>query len=561
MKKKKNENIKNFKSYNGNPNLKKSGVAIEWTPDMVQEYMKCSADPIYFIETYMKIINVDEGLVNFNMYGYQKKMVDSMATNRQTIIATARQAGKSTSTCGFILWYILFQPGKTVALLANKGETAREILGKIQLAYMHLPLWLQPGVEEWNKGSFELENNSRVIAAATSTDAIRGYSINCLFIDEAAHIEHWDEFYTSVLPTITSGKTTKVILVSTPLGMNHFYKLWQHANDGKNEFNPIKVMWHDVPGRDQKWADEYLATIGYDREKFAQEMEVEFLGSSGTLIAGWKLKELVDQVPFSDLGDRQDQYRIYKYAHAIEDHIYAIVADTSRGKGLDYSAFHVIDVTTMPYNQCAVFHDHYVTPIDYAEVIYQFAKIYNDAHILVEINDIGQQVADHIFYEYEYENVISTVNAGRLGKKVSGGFAQNTDRGIRTTQNVKSIGCSIIKLLVEQNQLVINDFNTIQEFSTFSKKGKSFEAEEGCHDDLVMGLVLFGWLTDQAFFKEINNINTLSRLRDKSEDQIMSELLPFGYIDDGRIESIDEIPLIQEIPFDHWLLGDHDSNF
>jgi hypothetical protein len=524
-----------YKGHHGNPNLKGAGVKIKWTKELLEEYARCKADPVYFCEKYMKIVHVDRGLIPIVLYPYQKNMIESMAFNRFTIVATARQAGKTTATCGFILWYIIFHDMKTVGILANKEATALEIMSRVQLAYLHLPKWIQQGTVAQGKKSFGLENGSRVLAAATSTDSIRGWSVNALFIDEAAHIEHFDAFYTSTYPTISSGNTTKLIMVSTPLGMNHFYKFWDEAFKGENEFHPIKVTWREVPGRDEKWRKTTMGALGNDVERFAQENEVEFLGSSGTLISGWKLKELSASIPIHQKNG------LYQYRKPERDHIYCIVADTSRGKGLDYSACHVIDITELPYHQCAVYHYNYVTPIDYGDIIHNLGKMYNNAYVLVEINDIGQQVAEYVYYEYEYENVISTVNSGRLGKKVSGGFAPNTDRGIRTTKNVKSIGCSIAKLLIEQNQLILYDFNTIQELFTFSKKGVSFEAEEGKHDDLVMGLVLFGWLTDQTFFKDLNNINTLSALRDKSDEQIMNELLEFG-TDFGPNEGFDEQP-------------------
>lgn len=524
---------KPIRGYNGNANLKRSNQAIEYTPDMVAEYLKCAEDPVYFTETYMKIINVDKGLVNFKLYDYQKKMLRSMQNERYTIIATARQAGKSTTTCAFILWYILFNTDKTVALLANKGETAREILGRVQLAYQHLPKWLQQGVKEWNKGSFELENNSRVLAAATSSDAIRGYSINLLFIDEAAFIDTWDEFFTSVYPTISSGQESKIVLVSTPNGLNHFYSLWKNAEEKRNQYNPIKVMWWDVPGRDEKWQQDTLAAMNFDKEKFEQEYCVEFMGSSGTLISGWKLKELVHENPV------QKKDGFYMYKPPIENNVYAIVADVSRGKGLDYSAAQIINVTKMPYDQVAVYHNNSITPADYASTLHQIAKFYNHAPVLVEINDIGEQVSHTLHSEFEYDNVMFTESAGRSGKRITSGFGANIDKGIRTTKTVKNIGCSILKLLIEQNQLVINDFNTIQELAKFSKKGDSYQAESGAHDDLVMGLVLFAWLSDQQYFKDITNINTLMKLREKSEEDIMNDLLPFGYVDGG--EPLEEI--------------------
>lgn len=441
----------------------------------------------------------------------------------------------STTTCGFILWYILFHDAKTVALLANKGETAREILSRVQLAYQHLPLWLQQGMKEWNKGSFELENDSRVIATATSASAIRGYTINLLFIDEAAHIDNWDEFFTSVYPTISSGTESKIILVSTPNGLNHFYSTWVNAREKRNGYNAIMVNWKEVPGRDEKWKQDTLSGMNFDIEKFNQEYECEFLGSSGTLIAGWKLKELVHQSPVVQ------KEGLIQYKAPEKDNVYMAVCDVSRGKGLDYSAFQMINVSKMPYEQVCVYRNNNITPIDYADVIYRTAKHYNNASVLVEVNDIGEQVSNSLHYDFAYEHVLFTENAGRSGKKITGGFGGKTaDMGIRTTKIVKSLGCSMLKLLVEQNQLIINDFHTINELSTFSKKGSSYEAEPGKHDDLVMCLVLFAWLSDQQYFKDYTNINTLNLLRDKTEEQIEQDLSPFGFVISGREEFIDQ---------------------
>lgn len=522
--------IPTMKTYNGNPLLKRTGVEVEWTPDLVQEYIRCAQDPLYFIETYMNIINVDSGLVNFKLHDYQKDMLEAAVENRFVCLATARQVGKSTVISGYILWYVLFHSTKTVGILANKEKTAVEILKKVMDGYQYLPHWLQQGVKEWNKGSFVLENNSRCIASATSGDSIRGYSLNLILIDEAAFVDNWEEFFTSTFPTISSGKTTKVILVSTPNGLNHFYDIVDGAEKGKNNYKLVKVTWDKVPGRDAKWKEDILKGLNNDEQRFAQENEVEFLGSSGTLIAGWKLKQL-------EAGEIIEKSEgMIQYAKPMPDHNYALIADVSRGKGLDYSAFHIIDITEMPFQQVATFRDNMIVPYDYAEVIHRMATLYNEASVLIEVNDIGGEISDLLYHDFEYENLLGTESAGRSGKKISFRHAKGTDLGIRTTKTVKAIGCSYLKLLIEQGKLDIHDKETINELSTFSKKGVSFEAEPGKNDDLVMGLVLFGWLSGQDYFKEVTDSNTMASMREKSEEELNNSLLPFGFLDTGHEE-------------------------
>jgi hypothetical protein len=366
-----------------------------------------------------------------------------------------------------------------------------------------------------------------------------------VFIDEAAFIENWDEFFTSVYPTISSGSESKIVLVSTPNGLNHFYAIWQNAIEKRNQYQHIQVMWQDVPGRDESWKNDTLSAMNFDVEKFDQEYNCEFLGSSGTLIAGWKLKELVHQTP---LVEREG---LTQYISPQEGHVYIMLCDVSRGKGLDYSAFQLIDVTTMPYQQACVYRNNAISPIDYADFIHRSAIAYNNASVLVEINDIGEQVSHSLHYDFGYENVLFTENAGRSGKRITGGFGGGSvDKGIRTTKIVKSVGCSILKLLIEQNQFVVNDFHTISELSTFSKKGTSYEAEPGKHDDLVMCLVLFAWLSEQQYFKDYTNINTLMSLREKSEEDMEQDMAPFGFMFDGR-EEYDET--VEKFVPDSWM--------
>ena len=534
--------------YLGNQNLKRSNVAIEWTEKQVQEYLKCARDPIYFAENYIKIVHVDRGLIPMRMYDYQKDICNLITDNRRVAVLTSRQAGKTTTAVAVILHYVLFNEYKTVALLANKGDAAREILERIKIAYEALPKWMQQGILEWNKGNIELENGCKVFAGSTTSSAIRGKSISFLYMDEVAFIEGYDEFFASVYPTISSGQETKVLMTSTPNGLNHFYKTCEGAKEGRNGYKYLEVMWYDVPGRDEKWKQETLEALDFDMEKFAQEYECAFLGSSGTLIEGSKLKSLVFRTP---LHEKQG---MCIYEEPIKDHTYVCVVDVSRGKGLDYSAFQLIDVTRMPYKQVATYRDNTISPVDYAAVIYQTSKRYNEPYILVEVNDIGEQVAEILAFDFEVEGIMYTENAGRGGKRISGGYGKNVDKGIRTTKSVKAIGCNMLKLLIEQDQLRINDFNTINELSTFSRRGNSYEAESGCHDDLVMGLVLFAWLTDQAFFKDITDINTMMTLKRKSDDDMFSDMMPDVMIDDG----LDDIQKPEDNP---WMIDHSFQNF
>ena len=513
--------------YLGNPNLKKIAEPVEWSPELLQEYMKCANDPVYFAKEYIKIVHVDKGLVPFDMYDYQKEICQKIFDNRRVAVLTARQSGKTTTAVAVILHYILFNEYKTVAILANKGDASREVMARVKLAFEALPKWLQQGVEEWNKGNIALENGCQVLAGTTSSSAIRGKSVNFLYLDEVAFIEGYDEFFASVYPTISSGESTKLLMTSTPNGLNHFWKTCKGAEEGTNGYQFVKVMWYDVPGRDEKWKRETIESLDHDEEKFNQEYCCEFLGSSGTLISGTKLKELHPDNPIMQ-GEGFIQYE-----KPIGNHQYVMTADVARGKGLDYSTFTVFDITTMPYKQVGVFKDNLIGPIDFASVLFRIGRLYNEAGILVEINDIGGQVVDVLHIDYGYENLLYTQNSGRSGKVLSGGFGKNVETGIRTTKSVKGTGCSMLKMLVEQNQLLIRDFDTIQELSRFSRKGNSYEAESGFHDDLVMNLVLFSWMTEQAYFKDMTDINTLTALREKTDEQIEEEMLPFGFVDDG----------------------------
>ena len=542
-----NQTPKPEKGYLGNNLLKRIGQQQNWTSEQLQEMALCMMDPIYFAEKYIKIVHVDRGLIPLQMYDYQKDIATKIFNNRRVAVLTARQAGKTTTAVAIILHYIIFNEHKNVGILSNKGEGSKEVLERVKLAYENLPKWMQHGIQEWNKNSIELENGCKVYAGTTTSSSIRGKSIAFLYIDECAFVEGYDDFFASVYPTISSGEETKLLMTSTPNGLNHFFKICEGAKQGTNGYQYVEVTWDLVPGRGEAWKQETLEALNFDQEKFSQEYECQFLGSSGTLIDGATLKYL--QASYREPLHSVQGLSMYEMPE--RGRTYVCIADVSRGKGLDYSAFHIVDVTKMPYKQVVTYRNNLITPIDYADIIFRTTKSYNNAYILIEINDIGGQVSDTLHFDFEVETLLYTESAGRSGKRISGGFGSNVDKGIRTTKQVKSIGCSILKLLVEQKQLLISDFATINELSTFSRKGVSYEAEPGCHDDLVMGLVLFAWLSTQTFFKDITDINTMMRLREKSDEEIMDDLLPFGF----TYDDIEE-PQTYQPPPPTWLGND-----
>ena len=519
-------------AYLGNPNLKRSNVPLEYSREQVQEYVKCANDCQYFIETYMQIVHIDHGLIPFELYSFQRKMVEAFTTKRFIINKLPRQSGKSSTVTAYMLWLVLFHDNQNVAILANKGMLARDLLAKVTLAYEHLPKWLQQGVLLWNRGNIELENGSKIVAAATSGSAIRGGSYNLIFLDEFAFVDNnlAEQFFASVYPTISSGKTSQVIIVSTPKGLNHFYKLWVDAEEGRSSYFPIEVQWQEVPGRDEAWKKETIANTS--EEQFRQEFECLFIGSTNTLILAAKLRAMVWNTP-------ADSYGALDVHRAPEpDHTYVVTVDTSRGLGLDYSACVVIDVSIMPYRVVAKYKHNNISPLVYPSTVYNIAKKYNQAFVLIELNDIGQQVSDILHYDLEYDNILATSLHGRAGQQLGGGFGKTSQMGVKTTKQVKGIGCSNLKDLVESDKLIIEDFDIIGELASFIQRGSSYEAEPGMHDDLVMCCVLFGWLANQPYFKEITDIDIRQKIYNQKMEAMEDDILPFGIIDDGTEETI-----------------------
>jgi hypothetical protein len=519
------------KHYKGNPNLKAENVQIEFTTDQIQEYLRCKDDPVYFAMNYVKIVSLDEGLIPFEMYDFQKELISNFHNNRFNIAKLPRQTGKSTTVVSYLLHYALFNDNIRIAILANKAETARELLQRLQLSYENLPKWLQQGVGSWNKGSLELENGSKIVAASTSSSAVRGNSFNIIFLDEFAFIPNHiaEQFFSSVYPTISSGKTTKVIIISTPNGMNMFYKLWHDAERGRNGYRPLEVHWSAVPGRDAAWKEETIRNTS--ERQFTQEFECEFLGSVDTLIAPSKLRSMVYEDPLtSNKG-------LDVYEEPIKDHNYMMTVDVARGTGKDYSAFVVVDITTFPYTLVAKYRDNDIKPILFPSIIDKVGRAYNYSYILVEVNDIGEQVSNMLHFDLEYSNLLMCAMRGRAGQLVGQGFSgKKSQLGVKMSKNVKKVGCSNLKTIIEDDKLIIKDYDVISELTTFIQKSQSFEAEDGCNDDLAMCLVILSWLIVQPYFKEMTDNDIRKRIYDEQKNQIEQDMSPFGFISDGLSE-------------------------
>lgn len=521
--------------YNGNPLVKRDGVEQSFTKDELEEYIRCMNDPAYFARKYVKVISLDKGLVPFDLYPYQEEMFSHFNDNRFSIVLACRQSGKSISSVVYILWYAIFKPEQTIAVLANKGSTAQEMIGRITLALENLPFFLQPGCKSLNRRSIEFSNNSRIVSSATSGSSIRGMSVNLLFLDEFAFVDNDARFYTSTYPVVTAGKSTRVIITSTANGIgNVFHKLWEGAVQGTNEYKPFRVDWWDVPGRDEDWKRTTIANTS--ELQFDQEFGNNFHGTGNTLINANTLLKLKARQPvyaMNNVNVYETPIKASKNEETGEttpDHVYMMFVDVSKGRGQDYSTFNIIDITCRPFKQVATFRDNMISPLLFPDVLRKYARLYNNAIVVIENNDQGVVVCNGLYYDLEYENtyVSSTVKSDGIG--------------VFMDKRVKKIGCSNIKDLVEQNKIEINDADTIVEMSTFIAKGQSYEASSNSHDDLMMNLVLFGWFATTPMFTEMLDSNMRSFIYAQQAKQIEDEVLPFGFIEDGREETtiIDE---------------------
>lgn len=525
-------------SYLGNPNVKRDGVVQEWDKDTVKEYAKCMNDPVYFAEHYCKVISLDKGLVPFELYPYQRKMFKQFQENRFNVVLACRQSGKSISACAYLLWFALFNSEKTVAILANKGAVAREMLSRVTLMLENIPFFLQPGSKAVNKGSLEFSNNSRIIASATSGSSIRGLSVNLLYLDEFAFVERANEFYTSTYPVVSSGEDTKIIVTSTANGIgNTFYKIWEGATQGVNEFAAFRVDWWDVPGRDEKWKEQTINNTS--QLQFDQEFGNTFFGTGDTLIDAETLMGLRAKNPVKNM----EGGNLLIYQEPEKNHEYIMTVDVSKGRGQDYSTFNLLDISTRPFRQVAVYRNNTISPLLFPNIIYKYANVYNKAYVVIESNDQGTVVTNGLYHDLEYENmhVESSVKRNALG--------------IEITRKTKRLGCSAIKDLLENKKLEVVDEQTILEISTFEARGQSFEAADGNHDDLMMNLVLFGYFVSGNYFQDMTDINLKQLLFEQRMKEIEEDIVPFGFHDDGR----DFIRAIEDTPADGWAI-EYDPN-
>tara|TARA_Y100000114_G_scaffold10995_1_gene8777 strand:+ start:1776 stop:3350 length:1575 start_codon:yes stop_codon:yes gene_type:complete len=504
--------------YLGNNLIKRAGVETTYTEEQLQEYQKCSSDPVHFIEKYTQIISLDEGLVPFNLRGYQEDMINHFNDNRFSVVLAARQSGKSITSCAYLLWYLLFTPEVTVAILANKGAIAREMIARIVTMLETVPFFLQPGVKILNKGNIEFGNDSKIVAAATSSSSIRGMSINMLYLDEFAFVEDAETFYTATYPVITSGKDSKVIITSTANGVgNMFHKIYESAVHGNSEYKSFLINWFDVPGRDEEWKKMTIANTS--EAQFEQEYGNSFLGTGNTLVNADTLLGMRAIDP-----DWQKQ-NMNVYERPIAGHNYITCVDVSQGRGIDYSTFSVFDVSSKPFKQVATYRDNMISPMLFPDIINKYCRPYNESLVIIENNAEGSMVATQLHYDIEYPNVFVQ------------GMTKSTDIGITMSRKIKRVGCSTLKELLEENRLAVIDRATITELMTFVNKGSSFEADRGYHDDMVMNCVLFSWFVTTDYFTNLTDTAVKDLLYAEQQKLIEDDMLPAGVFGEQPTES------------------------
>ncbi|QBQ74364.1 terminase large subunit [Escherichia phage vB_EcoM_PHB13] len=496
-------------------NLRRANIKTQYTPEMIAEWKRCRKDIVYFAETYCAITHIDYGTIKVQLRDYQKDMLKIMHENRMSAHKLSRQLGKTTAVAIFLAHYVCFNKDKAVGILAHKGSMAVEVLERTKQAIELLPDFLQPGIVEWNKKSIVLENGSSIGAYASSPDAVRGNSFSFIYIDECAFIQNWTDCFLAIQPVISSGRESKMIMTTTPNGLNHFYDIWQSAIDGKSGYVPYEAVWHSVKERLYNKADIFddgyewssQAIAGSSLEQFLQEHNAEFFGSSGTLIRATTLSRLSFIDVVNDNG-------FYQFEQPKEGRKYVATLDCSEGRGQDYHAMQIIDITEFPYKQVAVYHSNTTSHLILPDIVFKYLMMYNECPVYIELNSTGVSIAKSLAMDLEYDNIICD---------------SFIDLGMKQSKRSKAMGCSALKDLIEKDKLIINHKGTIQELRTFSEKGVSWAAEEGFHDDLVMSLVIFGWLTTQEKFAEYagkDEMRIASEIFRKELDEMGDEYAP-----------------------------------
>lgn len=503
--------------FSNNPSLFGTNVKFPLSEKHIQEIYKCSTDIFYFIENYVQIFTLDNGWVVPKLRSYQKKLIQHYLDNRFSNVMMGRQSAKSTTTLLFILWKIIFFPDTTVGMAANKESMATENLSRLKDYFENLPIWLKVGVKAWNSTFITLDNGSKVYSAATSGNTFRGLGLSLLFVDEVAFIDCWDDFSKSVLPTISSGTKSQAIYTTTPKGLNHFYHMWTNGENGKSLFKNFRVEWWEVPGRDEAWKQEMLATLPGGEIEFAQEYACEFLGSSDTLINISSLKMLrYSEVYVRDIFT----FGFKRYEEVRECHQYIMTVDPAKD-GLDKFAVHVFDVSKFPFIQVASANLN-VNYLKMPGVLYEIGTYYNNAFIIIENNEgAGQSVVDKLYDNYEYENLYRDPNKEYYG--------------FRTTSTTRNQILSNLKIFLENNKIYLNDKDTIDQLFVFINRGGKYQADKGYHDDLVMALaILFAPFLHKNMYSDYQSF--IASLEGEKEEIENLNISTFGFFDAGTEE-------------------------
>jgi len=493
--------LKNKQNYLNNPNLPTVDSQYEYTPEMVRDIKKCAQNILYFAENFFYIVSLDEGKQTIDLHLCQKRVLRKMRDNRFFILLASRQIGKTTLMTIYALWVACFQQDQSILIVANKEGTAIEIFRRIRLAYEELPNWLKPGVKEYGKTSMSLANGCRIGISTTTGTAARGQSINVLVLDELAFIEPHlvEEFWKSVYPIVSSSKKSKIFIASTANGTgNLFHSIYTGAEQKRNGWECDKILWNEIPGRDEKWKQETIATIG-SLDAFNQEFNCEFL-DSGESSVNEELYEKLSVYIRDPLYIMEDgHYQIWEEPK--DDRIYIAGVDVSEGIDKDASVIQIIDVTDLTgIKQVACYHNNGISPVNFTNKLNEILVQWGRPIALIERNNCGAQVVDNLRHIHGYENIVSwgSATAGR----------QKDQLGVVVHTNTKFVGVTNMRYWVNQLQVVqIRDINLLKEFKSFVRNANgTWSAKKGAgyHDDRVMSfiwalLVLDKVLVDKYF--------------------------------------------------------------